>query len=79
VLARTSTERQEGVDRGGIIIGGIGESSILQAVEMATALKDKPRAAVLDYIDTNISVKVCEIIQGYTDIVNRMIWRKPGK
>jgi len=79
VLARTSTERQEGVDRGGIVIGGIGKTSILQAVEMATTLKDKPRAAVLDYADSNISVKVCEIIQGYTDIVNRMIWRKPGK
>jgi UDP-N-acetylglucosamine 2-epimerase (non-hydrolysing) len=79
VLARTSTERQEGIDRGGIVIGGIGKTSILQAVEMATALRNKPKAAVLDYADSNISVKVCEIIQGYTDIINRMIWRKPGK
>ena len=78
VLARTSTERQEGVDRGGIVIGGIGKRSILQAVELATTLHDKPRAAVLDYADSNVSVKVCEIIQGYTDIVNRMIWRKQG-
>lgn len=76
VSARTSTERQEAIDRGGMVIGGIGENAILQAVEMAVALKDKPRAPVLDYEDTNVSVKVCKIIQGYTDVINRMVWRK---
>lgn len=76
VSARTSTERQEAIDRGGMIIGGIGEKAILQAVEMATALKNNPRAPVLDYEDANISVKVCKIIQGYTDVINRMVWRK---
>lgn len=76
VSARTSTERQEAIDRGGMIIGGIGKKAILQAVELATALKDAPRATVLDYEDINVSSKVCKIIQGYTDVVNRMIWRK---
>lgn len=76
VSARTSTERQEAVDRGNIVIGGIGKKSILQAVEMATSLKDLPRAAVLDYEDVNVSAKVCKIIQGYTDVINRMVWRK---
>ena len=76
VSARTSTERQEAIDRGGMVMGGIGETAILQAVELATALKGAPQAPVLDYEDINVSIKVCKIIQGYTDIVNRMIWRK---
>lgn len=76
VSARTSTERQEAVDRGSFVIGGIGKTSILQAVELATSLKDLPRATVLDYEDSNVSMKVCKIIQGYTDVINRMVWRK---
>lgn len=76
VSARTSTERQEAIDRGGMIIGGIGETAILQSVELATKLKDTPCAAVPDYADANVSDKVCKIIQGYTDVINRMIWRK---
>ena len=76
VSARTSTERQEAIDRGGMVIGGIGETAIRQAVELATRLKDAPHSDVLDYADTNVSVKVCKIIQGYTDVINRMIWRK---
>ena len=76
VSARTSTERQEAIDRGSMIVGGIGKAAILQAVELATAMKDTPRAAVPDYEDANVSVKVCKIIQGFTDVVNCMIWRK---
>jgi UDP-N-acetylglucosamine 2-epimerase (non-hydrolysing) len=76
VSARTSTERQEVIDCGGMIIGSIGETAIMQAVLLATQLKEQPRAAVPNYADTNISVKVCGIIQSYTDIVNRMVWRK---
>ena len=76
VSARTSTERQEAIDRGGMIIGGIGERAILQAVELATKRKDAPRAPVPDYADANVSDKVCKIIQGYTDVINRMVWRK---
>lgn len=76
VSARTSTERQEAIDRGGMIIGGIGEKAILQAVELATQLKVTPCAPVPDYADENVSDKVCKIIQGYTDVINRLIWRK---
>jgi len=76
VSARTSTERQEVIDQGTMIIGGINKASIQQAVEMAIAFKDIPRNPVPDYTQTHVSVKVCEIIQGYTDIVNRMVWRK---
>ena len=76
VSSRTSTERQEAIERGGMIIGGISEVSILQAVEMAVNLKNNDRADVLDYEDINVSVKICKIIQGYTEIINRMIWRK---
>lgn len=76
VSARTSTERQEAIDRGSMIIGGIGETAILQAVELATKLKDAHRALVPDYTDVNVSSKVCKIIQGYTDVINRMVWRK---
>lgn len=76
VSARTSTERQEAIDRGSFVIGGIGKISILQAVELATSLNDNLRVPVLDYEDANVSVKVCKIIQGYTDVINRMVWRK---
>ena len=76
VSARTSTERQEAIDGGGMIIGGISRMSILQAVEMAVKLNHKPQSAVHNYADINVSVKVCKIIQGYTDVINRMIWRK---
>ena len=74
VSARTSTERQESIDRGGMVIGSIGEQSILQAVELATKITS--HSPVPDYMDANVSVKVCKIIQGYTEVVNRMIWRK---
>lgn len=76
VSARTSTERQEAIDRGGMVVGGIGETALTQAVELAVKLKDVPCAEVLDYADSNVSAKVCKIIQGYTDVINRMIWRK---
>ena len=76
VSARTSTERQEAVERGSMVIGGIGKKAILQAVELATSLKKMSASPVPDYSDTNVSSKVCGIIQGYTDVINRMIWRK---
>lgn len=76
VSARSSSERPEAIDRGGVILGGIGEQAILQAVDIAVGLRGKPSSPVPDYADSNVSVKVCKIIQGYTDVVNRMIWRK---
>ena len=78
VLIRTSTERPEVLDNGSIIIGGIEEDTILQAIELSTSMKednlDIPLAK--DYMDVNVSTKVTKIIQSYTDIVNRTVWLK---
>lgn len=78
VLIRTSTERPEVLDKGTIVIGGIEERSIAQGIELAVAMRDahEERAMPNDYLDTNVSVKVCKIIQSYTDIVNRTVWGK---
>lgn len=75
VSLRTSTERPEALDKGRFVIGGIDETSILQAVDVAinTNCYDN---IVNDYIDLNISDKVIRIIQSYVRIVNRNIWRK---
>ena len=78
VLIRTSTERPEVLDKGSIVVGGISEESICQAVEMATAMAENHEDTELaeDYQDTNVSVKVVKIIQSYTDIVKRTVWGK---
>ena len=78
VLIRTSTERPEALDKGTIVIGGITEGSIEQSIELATSMRDNQEEVVLpiDYNDTNVSIKVCKIIQSYTDIVNITTWRK---
>ena len=78
VCIRTSTERPEAIEAGDFIIAGITEKELLQATEMAIEMKKqnvlgKPCP---DYIDTNVSMKVVRIIQSYTNIVNRMVWRK---
>lgn len=78
VLIRTSTERPEVLDKGTIVIGGITENDIVQAVELSRAMwenEEKTKLA-LDYIDDNVSVKVIKIIQSYTKIINNVIWRK---
>ena len=78
VSIRTSTERPEAIDKGSVILCGITFDSITQAIEVIT--KQKQNGAELvkvhDYTDTNVSNKVVNIIQGYTDVVNRFIWRK---
>jgi UDP-N-acetylglucosamine 2-epimerase (non-hydrolysing) len=74
VSIRTSTERPEGVDKGNFIIGGVSYESILQAVEMATNMNNF--SDVPDYSDTNVSEKICKLIQGYTNIINNKVWRK---
>lgn len=78
ISIRTSTERPEAIDKGSVILGGITFDSITQAIEIIT--KQKQNGAefvkVHDYIDINISNKVINIIQGYTDIINRFIWKK---
>ena len=78
VSIRTSTERPEAIDKGGIILGGVEYEDVVQAVELARAMWENHEAAVPvpDYSDTNVSVKVIKIIQSYTKIVNRVIWRK---
>lgn len=78
VLIRTSTERPEVLDKGTVVIGGIKEETIEQSIELAVSMRDNNEelAMPLDYIDTNVSVKVCKIIQSYYDIVNKTTWGK---
>lgn len=78
VLIRTSTERPEALDKGTIVVGGITEQSILQSLTLAVSMRDNNEEFVVpnDYQDTNVSVKVCKVIQSYTDIVNRTVWLK---
>ena len=78
VSIRTSTERPEAIDKGSVILGGISSSSITQAIELITKqkLNQEPTVKVHDYTDINVSIKVVNIIQGYTDVINRFIWRK---
>ena len=78
VCIRTSTERPEAVEAGDFIIAGITETELLQATDMAIEMK---RNGVLgkpcpDYTDKNVAMKVVRFIQSYTNIVNRMVWRK---
>ena len=78
VCIRTSTERPEALDKGDFILSGIDEKGLLQAVETAVMLNDDKDFGlpVPDYVDTNVSTKVVKIIQSYTGIVNKMVWRK---
>ena len=78
VLIRTSTERPEVLDKGTIVIGGIAERSILQAIDMCiTSFEERGSYNLpVDYSDTNVSMKVVKIIQSYVDIVNARIWGK---
>ena len=78
VLIRTSTERPEVLDAGTIVIGGIEEAGIEQAIAMAVdmAKDDVRRPLPQDYLATNVSEKVMRTIQSYTDIVNRTTWGK---
>jgi UDP-N-acetylglucosamine 2-epimerase len=78
VLIRTSTERPEVLDKGNIIVGGITKNTISQSLKMAVEMfENKEKIAVSDdYRDVNVSTKVVKIIQSYTDIINRTVWRK---
>lgn len=78
VLLRTSTERPEVLDHGTIVIGGVGERDIQQAIELAVRMHENQEETVVaeDYQDTNVSVKVTKIIQSYTKIVNITVWGK---
>lgn len=78
VSIRTSTERPEAVDKGSVILGGITFDSITQAIEVITKEKElgEELVKVHDYTDINVSTKVVNIIQGYTSVINKFIWRK---
>ena len=78
VLIRTSTERPEVLDKGTVVIGGIKEQTIEQGIDLAVAMHENNEELVLphDYEDTNVSVKVCKVIQSYYDIVNKTTWGK---
>lgn len=78
VLIRTSTERPEVLDKGGIVIGGITGKTVKQALQLAVAVKENEKLSspIQDYNDMNVSVKVAKVVQSYTDIVNRTVWRK---
>lgn len=78
VCIRTSTERPEALDKGDFILAGIDEKSLLQAADTAVSLKENGDYGLPtpDYMDENVSDKVVRIIQGYTEVVNKMVWRK---
>ena len=78
ISIRTSTERPEALDKGGIMLGGVTETDVLQAVELCRAMwEDGERGeAVPDYGDENVSAKVVKLIQSYVKIVNQAVWRK---
>ena len=78
VSVRTSTERPEAMDKGVFTIGSISSEQVLQAVNMAVEMHKNGDDAcdVPAYVDENVSTKVVKLIQSYTGIINRMVWRK---
>lgn len=78
VCIRTSTERPEALDKGCFILAGIDEHSLLQAVDTAVEMNQNGDYGipVPDYVEENVSTKVVKIIQSYTGVVNKMVWRK---
>ena len=78
VCIRTSTERPEALDKGCFILAGIDERSLLQAVNTAVEMvKDGDNGIpVPNYTDENVSTKIVKLIQSYTGVVNKMVWRK---
>ena len=78
VSIRTSTERPEAIDKGSVILGGIDFNNITQSIEVITKQKEMNEVIVKvhDYTDINVSTKVVNIIQGYTSVINKFIWRK---
>lgn len=78
VCIRTSTERPEALDKGDFILAGIDERSLLQAVATAVQMNENKDLGipVPDYVDENVSDKVVRLIQSYTGVVDKMVWRK---
>ena len=78
ICIRTSTERPEALDKACFVFAGIDEKSLLQAVDTAVEMNKNGDLGipVPDYVDENVSDKVVKIIQSYTGVVNKMVWRK---
>ena len=78
VCIRTSTERPEALDKGCFVLAGIDERSLLQAVDVAVEMvkNGDNGIPVPNYTDENVSTKIVKLIQSYTGVVNKMIWRK---
>ena len=78
VCIRTSTERPESLDKAGFVLAGIDEKSLVQAVKTAVAMNENGDYGipVPDYVEENVSTKVVKLIQSYTGVVNKMVWRK---
>ena len=78
VCIRTSTERPEALDKGNFVLAGISEREVLQAVDLAVSMLVNGHLGVPvpDYTDTCVSSKVVKLIQSYTGVVNKMVWRK---
>lgn len=78
ISVRTSSERPEAIDKGVFTIGSVTSEQILQAVNMAVEMNKEGSFAseVPAYVDDNVSTKVVKIIQSYTSIINKMIWKK---
>lgn len=78
VCIRTSTERPEALDKGCFILAGIDEKSLLQAVDTAVEMNKNhdDGLPVPNYTDENVSTKIVKLIQSYTGVVNKMVWRK---
>ena len=78
VCIRTSTERPEALDKACFVLAGIDTASLLQAVKTAVEMNRNGDFGipVPDYVEENVSTKVVKIIQSYTGVVNRMVWRK---
>ena len=80
VCIRTSTERPEALDKACFVLAGIDTASLLQAVDTAVEMNRSGDHGipVPDYVEENVSTKVVKLIQSYTGVVNKMVWRKDG-
>ena len=78
ICIRTSTERPEALDKACFVLAGIDTVSLLQAVDTAVLMNKNADIGipVPDYVDTNVSTKVVKLIQSYTNVVNKNVWRK---
>ncbi|WJS95164.1 UDP-N-acetylglucosamine 2-epimerase (non-hydrolyzing) [Flavobacterium johnsoniae] len=78
VSIRTSTERPEAIEKGVFTIGSITSEQIMQAVNVAVEMnKNEEKSSVVSaYVDENVSIKVIKLIQSYTGIINKMVWKK---